>query len=77
MSTRPPTEVSLNNPRTPDLACSHCAGVIAHEDWCVTSNAIVRYAYEAVLAGRLNLGDELSLHALGVKWIREFVRIPG
>jgi len=76
MSTRPPTEVSSNNPHTSDLACSHCAGVDSHEDWCVTSNAIVRYAYEAVLGGRLTLGDELSLHALGVQWTRERGKIP-
>ena len=77
MSTRPPTEVSRNAPHLPDLACSHCAGVNWHEDWCVTSNAMVRYAYEAVLAGRLSLGDELSLHALGVQWTRERAKIPG
>jgi len=77
MSSRPPTELSRNNPRTPDLACGHCAGVNSHEDWCITSNAIVRYAYEAVLAGRVNLADELILHALGVLWTRELGRIPG
>ena len=71
MSTRPPSEVLRNSPDTLDLACNHCAGTISHESWCISSNATVRYAYQAVANGRLTLGDELSLHALGVRWTRE------
>lgn len=49
--------------------CDHCAGVTAHEPWCITCNAVVRYAYGVVsYANLLTLGDELILHALGVEW---------
>ena len=49
--------------------CGHCAGVTSHQTWCITCNAVVRYAFGVVLDGRhLTLRDELILHALGVKW---------
>jgi hypothetical protein len=69
MSTRQQTESSRNNQLSAGLICDHCAGVTSHETWCITCNALVRYAYGAVSdGGRLTLGDELSLHALGVEW---------
>lgn len=72
MSTRQQTELSRANQLTAGPACDHCAGVTSHEAWCISCNAIVRYAYGVVLdSGRLTLGDELSLHALGVKWTAE------
>jgi len=72
MSTRQQTELSRINPLTVGPVCDHCAGVTSHETWCVTCNAIVRYAYGAVMnGGRLTLADELSLHALGVEWTAE------
>jgi hypothetical protein len=44
-------------------------GVIRHEPWCITCNALVRYAYEIVIEpGTLKLADQLILHALGVEW---------
>jgi hypothetical protein len=69
MSTRQQTELSRTNQLTAGRACDHCAAVTSHETWCISCNAIVRYAYGVVLdSGSLTLGDELSLHALGVKW---------
>ena len=72
MSPRQQTELSRTNQLTAGPVCDHCAGVASHESWCITCNAIVRYAYGAVIdGGRLTLGDELSLHALGVEWNRK------
>jgi hypothetical protein len=49
--------------------CNHCAGFAGHEPWCITRNAIVRYAFGLVVrASLLTLQDELILHALGVQW---------
>jgi len=49
--------------------CEHCGGVVRHEKWCMTCDAMVRYAYEAVLdPDKLTLRDRLILHALGVSW---------
>jgi hypothetical protein len=57
------------NKYTADAACEHCEGVVRHEDWCITCNGKVAYAYEAVFdAGKLTLEDQLILHALGVSW---------
>jgi hypothetical protein len=57
------------NTYSADAACEHCSGVIRHEDWCITRNDVVSYAYEAVLdAGKLSLADHLTLDALGVVW---------
>jgi hypothetical protein len=57
------------NTYSADAACEHCLGVIRHEDWCITRNDAVSYAYEAVLdAEKLSFGDRLILHALGVVW---------
>jgi hypothetical protein len=69
MSTRQQTEPTRSNQYSAGPVCDYCAGVTRHEKWCVTCNAIVRYAYGAIAeGGRLTLGDELSLHALGVEW---------
>jgi hypothetical protein len=58
-----------SNTYTADSACEHCEGIIRHENWCITKNEAVTYAYEAVLdAGKLSLGDRIILHALGVLW---------
>jgi hypothetical protein len=55
-----------------DAACSHCGGLIRHENWCITHNQQVFYAYEIVVEPqKLQLGDQLILHALGVNWIPE------
>ena len=51
------------------------SGVVRHENWCITRNEAVSYAYEAVLdAEKLSLGDRLILHALGVALERQGVR---
>jgi hypothetical protein len=50
-------------------ACEHCGGTVRHERWCITCDAIVQYAYGAVLdPEKLTLCDRLILHALGASW---------
>jgi hypothetical protein len=50
-------------------ACEHCGGVVRHERWCITCDALVRYAFSAVLdSEKLTVTDKLILHALGVTW---------
>ena len=52
-----------------DSPCGHCEGTNHHEPWCITQNASVQYAYQAVSGtGQLNPGDHLILHALGAAW---------
>jgi hypothetical protein len=49
--------------------CPHCGGVVRHERWCITRDALVQYAFAVVSdATKLNLRDQLTLHALGVAW---------
>ena len=61
---------SHSNRYSSDRACEHCEGVIRHETWCITKNEIIRYAYQAVLnAESLSVGDQISLHAVGVRLI--------
>ena len=58
-----------SNQYTAKSACEHCAGVVRHERWCITCDALVQYAYGAVLdPEKLTLTDRLILHALGVAW---------
>lgn len=72
MSTRQQTESSRSNPDSTVAVCNHCAGVHSHEPWCVTCNAVVRYAFGlASEGGHPTLGDKLILHALGVEWSGE------
>jgi hypothetical protein len=60
---------SHSNLDSADSVCGHCNGVIRHEHWCITQNASVQYAYQAVLEpGHLSPGDHLILHALGASW---------
>ena len=59
----------LSNQYSADSACGHCDGTIRHEPWCITQNASVQYAYQAVTdPGHLSPGDHLILHALGAAW---------
>jgi hypothetical protein len=65
-----------SNRYSADSACGHCNGVIRHEPWCITKNASVQYAYQAIAdSGYLSPGDLLILHALGVVWAADMV--PG
>lgn len=69
MSTRQQTESAHSNQYSESSICDHCAGVTSHEPWCITCNAVVRYAFGAASGGgHLTVGDELILHALGVEW---------
>ncbi len=65
-----PLRVGIPTIRTiPKRACEHCGGVIRHERWCITCDALVRYAYDAVAQPeKLSVADRLILHALGVLW---------
>jgi hypothetical protein len=64
-----------SNRYSADSACVCCEGVIRHESWCATQNAIVHYAFQAVLDPKqLSLGDELILHGLGVVWTAEGIQ---
>jgi len=69
MPTRNEFPLLHSNKYSADLACGCCDGVIRHEPWCITQNAIVRYAYQAIIdPSHLSLADHLILHALGVAW---------
>jgi len=58
-----------SNKYAADVSCEHCGGVVRHEDWCITCNRTVAYAYGAVVdAGKLTIEDRLILHALGAAW---------
>jgi hypothetical protein len=75
MPTQSNPPVQHSNRYTADSACRHCDGVIRHEAWCATQSANVRYAFQAAFGCQhLTLGDELSLHALGVTWAPKSVR---
>jgi hypothetical protein len=57
------------NKHTAEAVCEHCNGVVSHEDWCITRNRKVAYAYDIVLhPGKVTIEDQLILHALGVAW---------
>ena len=59
-----------SNQYTANSACEHCGGVVRHERWCITRDAVVQYAYKVVLEPeKLTTIDQLILHALGVAWV--------
>ena len=35
-----------------EASCQHCAGVVRHEEWSITKNERVFYAYEVVVDPR-------------------------
>lgn len=58
-----------SNQYSAETTCGHCGGVVRHEKWCVTCDALVRYAYSiASDPEKLTLRDRLILRALGVSW---------
>jgi len=58
-----------SNQYNAEATCEHCGGVVRHERWCITRDALVQYAYGVVLdPGKMTLSDRLILHALGVSW---------
>jgi hypothetical protein len=60
---------SHTNRHDQQSTCEHCGGVVSHEKWCLTCDALVRYAYTAAQdPEKLTLRDRLILHALGVTW---------
>lgn len=69
MSTRKQTEIVRSGQQSEDPMCRHCAGITAHETWCITCNAVVYYAFRVVSDDEyLTPGDAIMLHALGVEW---------
>ena len=64
-----------SNRYSADSSCAYCEGVVRHESWCATQNANSYYAFEAVLdPTQLSVGDEVTLHALGVVWSTERIQ---
>jgi hypothetical protein len=60
-----------SNQKHAQSACEHCRGIVRHERWCITCDALVQYAYGAVVdPEKLTLRDRLILHALGVSWVK-------
>jgi hypothetical protein len=75
MSVENQVRLRHSNRYSADSACVYCDGVVHHESWCATQNANAYYAFEAVLdPTQLNVGDELSLHALGVVWTTQRIQ---
>lgn len=69
MFSKPAASWYHSNQYNAEATCEHCGGVVRHERWCITRDALVQYAYGVVLdPGKLTLGDLLILHALGVSW---------
>jgi len=69
MLTNPAASWYHSNQYSAQSACEHCGGVVRHEPWCITCDALVQYAYSVVLdAEKLTLRDRLILHALGASW---------
>jgi len=58
-----------SNRYSAEATCDFCNAVVRHESWCITRNPQVLNAWKAVLdATKLDLHDQLILHALGVSW---------
>jgi len=58
-----------SNQYNAQAVCEHCGGVVRHENWCITRDPLVQYAYGIVLDPRkLTFSDGLILHSLGVCW---------
>ena len=75
MATQNELPLRHNNKYSADSACVYCDGIIRHESWCATQSANVQYAFEAVLdPDKLDIRDELILHALGAAWIAERIQ---
>jgi hypothetical protein len=71
MFTDQQSPVFHSNRYTAQSSCEHCGGVIRHENWCITRDALVFYAYEVVLyPAKMTPEDVLRLHGLGVAWDR-------
>lgn len=66
-----------SNQYNAQAACEHCGGIVRHEHWCITCDALVQYAYGVVLdPEKLTLRDRLILHALGVSWLHNSSQGP-
>lgn len=69
MFANPPASWYHSNQHSAQAACEHCGGVVRHQKWCITCDAVVQYAFKAVLEPeKLTFSDRLILHALGVSW---------
>ena len=64
-----PTIWYVSNRYHEKAACQHCGGIIRHENWCITLDPTVSYAYEIVAdPSKLSAGDTIILHSLGAIW---------
>lgn len=69
MFSKPAANWYHSNQNNAEATCEHCGGLIRHERWCITRDALVQYAYGVVLdPGKMTFSDRLILHALGVSW---------
>jgi hypothetical protein len=69
MSFSTPSKLYHSKSYSADLECEHCHGIVRHQPWCITRNAVVQNAYECVLdESKLSIQDRMILHALGVAW---------
>jgi len=69
MFAKPAASWYHSNQYNAESTCEHCGGIVRHEKWCITCDALVQYAYSVVLEPeKLILSDRLILHALGVVW---------
>lgn len=52
-----------------ESACGFCHGIVYHEDWCITKNDNVHYAWEVVRDAEALLDDDRAyLKAVGIEW---------
>lgn len=69
MFANPPASWYHSNQYSPQAACEHCGGIVCHEKWCITCDAVVQYANSVVPEPEnLTFCDRLILQALGVAW---------
>jgi hypothetical protein len=69
MFANPPASWYHSNQYNAQTACEHCEGIVRHEQWCITCDPLVQYAYSAVQEPeKLTFCDRLIIHALGVSW---------
>lgn len=69
MFVKPAASWYHSNQYNAQAVCKHCGGVVRHENWCITRDPLVQYAYRIVMEpGKLTFRDSLILHSLGVSW---------
>jgi hypothetical protein len=71
MLANPAASLDQGHRHAAQSVCEHCGGLVWHEPWCITCDALVQYAYGVVLEPeKLTLHDRLILHGVGASWTR-------